>query len=172
MTSRPAPRRSFGALVCALVAVVALIACGDNAGDPGNRRLNALQADPALKLVPPGLRSFGQSSTSAEKPPFSDFYNGPGVTKSFRFTEPVEQALPRVLEYYSAELPRLGWVFVRKESQPPRPGLEIATVSLLYSKEVATWKETLSISPGLDHRRTRDPLEPAVFVSLDAPPAR
>jgi len=170
MSSRPARRRSFEALVCALVAVIALAACGDNAGDPGNGRLNALKSDPALKLVPPGLRDDGQDSQAASKPPFSDFYSGPGVTKSFRFTAPVEQALPHIFDFYSAELPRLGWVFVRK-IPPPTGGVASDAFYDLYRKGFGHWEASLSVRFGRSSTKPRGLEEPALFMSLDAPPA-
>jgi len=166
-------RRPGLALAC-LVVVLALVGsgCRDNAGDPGNRRLHALQADPALKLVPPGLRFFRQGSLAARKPPFSDLYDGPGVAKSFRFTGPVEQALPKVLEFYSAELPRLGWVFVRKESFPPDPGLTVPSVNVIYTKLFGDWEATLSVRLGRSSTKPRGPEEPAFFVDLDADAVR
>jgi len=166
-------RRRGIALACLVVALAVLgTACGDNAGDPGNRRLHALEADPALKLVPPGLRFFRQSSIAASKSPFSDSYTGPSTQKSFRFTAPIEQALPQVLDFYSAELPRLGWVFVRKESFPPDPGLAVPTVNVIYRKQFGDWEAILSMGLGRSSTKPRGPLEPGFGVNLDADAAR
>ena len=133
-------------------ALLLLSACSQNRGDPGNRRLKALQSDPALALVAPGARLVGESSREAWTPPFSKSFDGPSTIRSYVLSTPREE----VRSFYKAELPRFGWRFERSEALGPDREV------LIYRKNFGNWEALLTIGDASDGE---------LSVHADAPPA-
>ena len=143
-----------GPLLVLLLAGLALGACGEPYGDPGDHRLETLRADPVSNLMAPGTSLVHTASTRAHKTAFSNRVMWPSVSFHYRLSGPPEQAL----SFYSSKLPELGWRFVTSfpygQSQ-----------KLVYEKDFGGWKATLSVAPSV--QQLPDQL---LYVSLHAPP--
>jgi hypothetical protein len=102
------------ATVILAVALVGLVAaCSINSppsgGDPGNRRLNTLGADPILKALPPGAHMTGalvRTPARYTQPGLDGGgWHGPAITLRFSSTQPPAA----VFSYYANLAPSLGW---------------------------------------------------------------
>lgn len=99
------------AAVSCLGALLAATSCGlSGSGDPGNRRLHELAAEPVFAATPPGLSRPGAVvSTSAHKLPAgfgAGGWDGPTVIESF-----VSPARPAtVLRFYDARARATDWL--------------------------------------------------------------
>jgi hypothetical protein len=88
-----------------------LAGCGSSTppgGDPGDRRLHALQEDPVVAATPPGASDLSRESTKARyrKPGFdAGGWDGPTVTVRFASSaEPSE-----VFRFYGERAKAAGW---------------------------------------------------------------
>jgi hypothetical protein len=102
--------RHRGRLAGALVALALVAAgCGSRAGgDPGNKRLHELSADPVLASAPPGATDVVVRRVPAHyaKPGFgSGGWHGPGVVVAFRSTAPPAD----VFGFYAQRAQAAGW---------------------------------------------------------------
>jgi hypothetical protein len=102
----------LAALIALLSAsAVAGVGCGASTpagGDPGDRRLHALRADPAVASPPPGAQSVAVHETKAtyRKPGFdAGGWDGPSVVVTFTSSAgPAE-----VYRYYARRAEAAGW---------------------------------------------------------------
>lgn len=81
---------------------------GPGKGDPGNRRLHQLAADPIFSVLPPGAQKAELKliPASYQKPSFEPGgWTGPGVTRTFE-----SSSTPRsVYEFYGQRARAEGW---------------------------------------------------------------
>ncbi len=107
--------RTTRVLVFVLTAAVLglLAGCGAGlppGGDPGNRHLDQLRADPIFRTLPPDAQRTGPIVRTPARyipPGFSGGgWSGPGVTSSFTSPEPPTT----VFAYYATLAPSLGWI--------------------------------------------------------------
>lgn len=102
----------LAALIALLSAsAVAGVGCGASTpagGDPGDKRLHALRADPAVASPPPGAQSVATRETKAtyRKPGFdAGGWDGPSVVVTF-----MSSAGPsEVFRYYARRAEAAGW---------------------------------------------------------------
>ena len=102
----------FAALIMVLSAsAVAGVGCGSSTpagGDPGDKRLHALRADPAVAIPPPGAQSVATHETKAtyRKPGFdAGGWDGPSVVVTFTSSAGAAE----VYGYYARRAEAAGW---------------------------------------------------------------
>jgi len=104
-------RVTAGLLAVALLGLVA--ACSFNkppGGDPGNKRLDTLSADPIFRALPPDTRMIGaivRTPARYSQPGFgAGGWHGPAVTLTLTSSQPPTS----VFSYYASLAPSLAWV--------------------------------------------------------------
>lgn len=128
-------RFGVGRAVLAVAVAVAVAACNEEQADPGNRRLSALESDPAVGLVVPGAKLTHKSSSAAQLSHVDkdeSFYAGPHVSRHYRLSGDAQEAIG----FYKARLPKLGWIL---DKDDPAQGLYV------YTKEIDDWEATLAL---------------------------
>ena len=128
-------------------------ACSRNAADPHNARLNAIRADPAFTLAPPGARLVREFAKEARRAPLSNTYLGPRASRVYQLSGGLTEAL----QFYTERLPSFGWEFWKAV---PLPSGE----DVLFTKNFESWKAklTLDITNG----------QQELTVLIEAPPAK
>lgn len=129
------------------ILTIIMVACfqEQNDPDPGNRRLAALQSDPASNLTAPFLRIEDEQERERKLGKgLAEKGEGPLILRVFAVTEPVGPE--DVLNWFDRKLREMGWY---EFHQPPNMNVDAATPRF-YRKTIDHWCAGLTIALTID----------------------